>query len=193
MAAIDARLKYLREAAHLLCFTAPTATATFGLARGKLLEDQDLDLAAPPKEWDAFRREVCGACGNLMLPGRSCEVRNEPRPTTGAAGSKRPKQATRRERDVVYACLRCHRKTLLAIPLRAPKHMRKSAPKVKAEPAAVAPKDSSLADKNKVIKTSNASSKQRAKARKGGLSAMLAQSKSQSSASKGLDLMDFMS
>ncbi|KAF3049820.1 hypothetical protein E8E11_004918 [Didymella keratinophila] len=44
---------------------------------------------------------------------------------------------------------------------------------------------------NKVVKSVNASSKERKKARKGGLAAMLEKSKSQNSTSGGLDLMDF--
>jgi hypothetical protein len=46
-------------------------------------------------------------------------------------------------------------------------------------------------DDSKVSKSVNASSKQRKKARKGGLQAMLEKSKAQNSSQGGLDLMDF--
>lgn len=46
-------------------------------------------------------------------------------------------------------------------------------------------------ESSKVLKSVNASSKERKKARKGGLAAMLEKSKTQSSNQGGFDLMDF--
>jgi RNase P subunit RPR2 len=187
MTSNDARLKFLKEAAQLLYVTSPSSSATLGAARNKLIEERDLDIEASRKEWNALRREVCGACGNLMLPGWSCEVTRELRPMPKKKDSTKK---SRREKDVVYSCLRCHRRTVQPLPTAPVRRLRKETRSIKAqktEPTAAAP---STAHENKEVKSANASSKQRAKARKGGLQAMLAKSKTHS---KGLDLMDFMS
>jgi RNase P subunit RPR2 len=193
MANNDSRLRFLKEAAHLLAFRAPATSATLGAAREKLLESQDLDLTATSKEWDALRREVCGACGNLMLPGWSCDVRCVSRARKTVKGPKEDvSKKERKEKDLVYSCLRCDRKTVQPLPSKPAKHTRKPARISNSDKASTATVDPSQGDKNKVIKSTNASSKQRAKARKGGLAALLSQSKTQT-AKKGLDLMDFMS
>ncbi|KAF2002874.1 hypothetical protein P154DRAFT_487823 [Amniculicola lignicola CBS 123094] len=69
-----------------------------------------------------------------------------------------------------------------------PKHIKKGTnPKMHLTPAA----ETSESRDGKVTKSANATSKQRAKARKGGLQALLTQNKSQTEG-LGLDLMDFM-
>lgn len=183
----DRRLKFLKEAAQLLYVTSPSSSAALGAARNKLIEERDIDIEASTKEWNALRRELCGACGNLMLPGWSCEITRELRPLPKKNDST---MKSRREKDMVYSCLRCHRKTVQPLPAAPVRKLRKETHSMKVQkteqPAAV----SGTPDKNKGVKSANASSKQRAKSRKGGLQAMLAKSKTQS---KGLDLMDFMS
>ncbi|KAF2637053.1 hypothetical protein P280DRAFT_408107 [Massarina eburnea CBS 473.64] len=73
------------------------------------------------------------------------------------------------------------------LPPRPAKHM---ATKTKAK--TLEPVQPATEQESKITKSASANSKQRKKARKGGLQAMLEKSKA-SSASGGLDLMDFMS
>jgi RNase P subunit RPR2 len=187
MAANDPRLNFLREAAQLLALTSPTSSATLGAARNKLLEERDADIGATTKEWNALRREFCGACGNLMLAGRTCEVTRRPRSRTPMRNTKENAKKPRQEKDLVYLCLRCHRETVQPLPLAPPRRSGTEARKGTKMITVDAP---DKAHKTREVKSSNASSKQRAKARKGGLQAMLSKSKTQTS--RDLDLMDFM-
>ncbi|KAF2189761.1 hypothetical protein K469DRAFT_683155 [Zopfia rhizophila CBS 207.26] len=194
---IELRLRFLKESAHLLVISSPTTSAILGAERDKLLQTQEADLQASKKEWDTHRRELCGACGNLMLPGWSCEVTKESHTSKPKKREKTEKNEAGPEKSMVYSCRRCHRKTVQPLQSRPPKHMRKASALPKSTDPVSAIKDSSFQDdKTKVTKAANASSKQRAKARKGGLQAMLAKSKTQSSGGQpeglGLDLMDFM-
>lgn len=193
MEATEARLKFLNEAAHLLAIPSPAISATFGAARGRMLETNDIDLDMPQKEWDAIRREFCGACGNLMVHGWSCEViRNlESKRMVKDKKEDTLKQSKSKSKDMIFSCLRCNRSTVQMLPKRASRHSRRAFRTHKAQAAASAD-DMVREDKSSVLKSANAGSKKRAKARKGGLQAMLAQSKTQISEQKGLDLMDFM-
>jgi RNase P subunit RPR2 len=189
----QARVDFLREAAHLLTIQSPTTSAAIGAAHDKLLREQELDLEAPTKEWNALRREVCGACGSLLVPGWSCKVRHQTR--SGSIGKKEkmgvPKQSVRPEKDVVYCCLRCNRRTVQALSPQPSKHTR---PKTRGVDLRSPLDASALREKDTeaVSKSANATSKQRKKTRKGGLQALLDKNKTQTPKSLGLDLMDFM-
>ncbi|KAF2198596.1 hypothetical protein GQ43DRAFT_150315 [Delitschia confertaspora ATCC 74209] len=204
MAHIDtfqSRIRFLKESAYLLSTASPTASAVLGAHHDRLLETDELDLQAPKKDWDAHRREFCGACGNLMVPGWSCKVTHEICRTetklkkTKAAG--RTKQAPKPEKMVVYHCLRCERRTIQTLSTRPSKHVKTSYGPLKMLPDPIVINKESKVEETKVVKSANASSKQRAKARKqSGLQAMLAKSKTQTSSGPqkgfGLDLMDFL-
>lgn len=187
------RFKYLQEAARILAISSPAVSAELGATRIRLLEERNADLEATPKERDALRRELCCACGNLMLPGWSCGVAQERRPADPTKKKKGDaiEKKSRCESDLVYTCLRCHRKTTKNLPL-PPARRTQIAGRVSKIHRPAPTDDAGKTETNKGVKTANASSKQRAKARKGGLQAMLAKSKTQGSASQGLDLMDFM-
>lgn len=193
---VQSRLDFLKEAAHLLAIPSPTTSAALGAARDKLLEQQDADLEAPKKKWHALRREVCGACGNLMVPGWSCEVTHQTR--SGKLSKKKtkdtPKPSSRPEKDVVYTCSRCHRRTVQTLPPRPSRHATQSTRGIDPRNIvdASTPRENGIEATSAVIKSANASSKQRKKTRKGGLQALLDKSKTQTSGSLGLDLMDFM-
>lgn len=191
----EPRLKFLKESAHLLALTSPVTSAQLGSEHDRLLLSEELDLHASKKDWDAHRREMCGACGNLMIPGWSCNVFHESSRLIQKKTKAGTKQLPKAEKSIVYQCLRCHRKTVQTLPTRPPKHVKLSGEKVKIQaPSVVVVKESKAKDSN-VAKSVNASSKQRAKARKqSGLQAMLAKSKTQSSSGSGfgLDLMDLM-
>lgn len=186
---IELRTKFLQEAAHALAVSSPAASTFLGTARSNLIEDADLELTS--REHDAFRREFCGACGNLMIPGWSCKVSTCSQPEKQDTKPKsRIKESTHLRKSTVYNCLRCHRTTTQKVQPRPSKPLRKSKGRTEPEPM-LDNKKPSKEDDAKVLKSINASSKQRQKARKGGLQAMLAKNKSQASNQGGFDLMDF--
>jgi hypothetical protein len=192
---LEPRLKFLKESAHLLAFTSPATSAVLGSEHDRLLQSEELDLQASKKDWDAHRRQMCGACGNLMIPGWSCYVFHESLRPTQRKKNAGTKDLPKAEKSIVYQCLRCHRKTVQTMPTRPPRHVKLSSEPSKTEaPSVVVVKESRRKDGH-VAKSVNASSKQRAKARKqSGLQAMLAKSKTQSSGGSGfgLDLTDLM-
>jgi hypothetical protein len=188
--AVELRAKFLQDAAHLLAASSPSAAAFLGAARDRLVDDAALDLA--PKERDALRRECCGACGNLMVPGWSCRVSHRVQAANGGASKDVAKHAARPDKLLVYTCLRCRRETVQTLQLKSPRHVAKKRKVVSShQPALPVKKAVEEDDDSKVAKSANASSKQRKKARKGGLQAMLEKSKAQSASQGGLDLMDF--
>ncbi|KAJ4323773.1 hypothetical protein N0V94_001692 [Neodidymelliopsis sp. IMI 364377] len=159
-----------------------------GAAQDRLIEDAELELQ--PKEVDALRRGLCGACGNPMIAGWSCKVAHQIQSKRVRKEKKPGKESTQPVKTVVYTCLRCERETVQLLQSRPAKHVKKSTSQKITKVAPEIPKPTEE-DDSKVSKSVNASSKQRKKARKGGLQAMLEKSKSQSSNQGGFDLMDF--
>lgn len=208
---LSARLKYLHKAAHVLAMASPETSSFLESQYSHLLAENE--LAAP----ESRRREVCGACGTILIPGLSCSVTQE----MGQPGRprKRSSKVEKREtsnrgkdssscRTKIYSCLRCSSKTQLQIPtskarMNTPKSGKAlvgdtSIPVVAASAQTAAAKSSGATSvapsPTPAPVVGNANSKKRAKARKGGLQAMLANSKKDTSSSKGfgLDLMDLM-
>ncbi|KAH3952528.1 hypothetical protein HBI56_144240 [Parastagonospora nodorum] len=184
---VASRAAYLHEAAHMLAVSSPAASAFLGLARNRLIDDTELEV--PAKEWDALRRETCGACGSMFVPGWSCKISSVPK--SHQKGTKRKSKATDLDAstNMVYQCLKCHRTTKQALQPQLRRHMKRSKSNVAKQLPIIS--KSSNEEAPKVPKTANASSKQRQKSRKGGLQAMLEKNKTQNS-KPGLDLMDFM-
>ncbi|KAJ8106188.1 hypothetical protein OPT61_g9705 [Boeremia exigua] len=181
---VERRSNFLREAAHLLAVSSPTASAFLGAAQDRLIEDAEIDLQ--PKEVDALRRAFCGACGNPMIAGWSCKVAHQ---TEKRARNEKKLKSTQPAKHLVYTCLRCERQTVQSLQTRPPRHVRKSTARKAAQPLPESkPKEQTDA---KAVKSVNASSKERKKARKGGLAAMLEKSKAQNANQGGFDLMDF--
>jgi RNase P subunit RPR2 len=183
---VERRSNFLREAAHLLAVSSPTTSASLGAAQDRLIEDAELDLQH--KEIDALRRGFCGACGNPMIAGWSCNVTHQS-DTKRVRKGKPSKDSRQPTKHIIYTCLRCERQTVQALQARPPKHVRKSTNRKASQP--VPESRQQPQEVSKVAKSVNASSKERKKARKGGLAAMLEKSKSQSSNQGGFDLMDF--
>lgn len=184
------RLKFLQEAAYLLAVPSPSAAAFLGSASDRLAVEADLDIA--PKEHGVHRREICGACGNVMVPGWSCKVSNRVQRSTIGKKEKDNKPALPNilEKSTAYTCSRCQRETVHTLQPKPRRQVRKP----KASMNLMLPTPVNHAKKEvgePTVKTTNANSKQRQKARKGGLQAMLDKNKSQSSGLGGLDLMDF--
>lgn len=200
---INPRLAYLHKAIQHLAVASPTIAATLGTQRDMLLQSQDTDLSISQKEWRMYRQATCGACGNCFMPGWSSTSSLSGNSTNGISNKTRVKPETKITKEIAHSCLRCGRNTIIPLEHRPPRHMRKKVTRridssstnlQRISPSTIP----SIAIKETMgaapPKTASASSKQRAKARKGGLQAMLAQSKAQSSAKPGLglDLMDFM-
>ncbi|KAF1365010.1 hypothetical protein EJ07DRAFT_172012 [Lizonia empirigonia] len=183
---VERRSSFLQEAAHLLAVSSPTTSAFLGAAQDRLFEDAEIELSQ--KELDALRRGFCGACGNPMIPGWSCKVAHQTGKKT-VREEKLSKDATQLAKHILYMCLRCERQTVQSIQARRAKHVRKSTTQKVPQPLPVLKEQTKEAAK--VVKSVNASSKERKKARKGGLAAMLEKSKSQSSTQGGFDWMDF--
>jgi RNase P subunit RPR2 len=182
---IQLRARFLQEGAHMLAVSSPTAAAFLGSARNRFIEDTN--LALPSKE-DAFRRSVCGACGNVMIPGWSCRVSNRTQTTApGKRDKSITKEPTKLEKSTTYTCLRCHRETHNTLQPKPRRQTMKSKTLLDITPTSNIEKPMKEAEP----KTVNASSKQRQKARKGGLQAMLEQKKKQTSDLGGFGLMDF--
>ncbi|KAJ4983718.1 RNAse P Rpr2/Rpp21/SNM1 subunit domain-containing protein [Stagonosporopsis vannaccii] len=184
---VERRSSFLREAAHLLAISSPTTSAFLGAAQDRLVADAEQELQ--PKEVDALRRAFCGACGNTMIAGWSCKVAHQTGDKLARKEKKSSKEATRPAKQVVYTCLRCERQTVQSVQARPSKHVTKSTTRKASQPLLESKHQTQEA--NKVVKSVNASSKERKKARKGGLAAMLEKSKSQNSNQGGFDLMDF--
>ncbi|KAG9186556.1 hypothetical protein G6011_09664 [Alternaria panax] len=180
---IQLRAKFLQEAAYLLAIQSPTTASFLGNARNKLIEDAEVDI--PSKELDAFRRSVCGACGNVMIPGWSCNVSNKGKDRS--IGQK----ISEAEKSIRYTCLRCQRETLQTLQRRRRNQNKKRSQSQLETIATSEATTMTNKEENVTLKTMNASSKQRQRARKGGLQAMLDKKKTQDSGSGGLDFMDF--
>jgi RNase P subunit RPR2 len=184
--ALELRLKFLKEAARTLAISAPAISANMGGAYDSLLAAEERDVNMSRKEWDALRRDLCGSCGSLVVPGWSCTVSHRSHPAKKNKTSSEPK-------ELVYSCLRCDRRTVQALQSRPAKHIRTGARTKTDEPLQMAPSNALATEDSKVTKSVNATSKQRKKARKGGLQAMLDKNKTDASGKNGqLDLMDFL-
>ncbi|KAF2447838.1 hypothetical protein P171DRAFT_441738 [Karstenula rhodostoma CBS 690.94] len=191
--ASEARLKFLRQAAYQLTTSAPTVSAALSSSFIQYVIGAEDDMQHAKKEWDTLRREACGACGSILLPGWSASVSHPSGRTT--AQKRRSKPATLPSKTIVSTCSRCDRKSVQALQSRTPKHVSSKFTRTKVETAKPLDADKVIGqDQDKINKLANATSKQRQKSRKGGLQALLEKNKSQSSGlgGLGLDLMDFM-
>ncbi|CAI6239790.1 unnamed protein product [Periconia digitata] len=190
---LESRLQFLSQAANLLAVSAPAVSANLGAAHQVLLAANDKDIEMQSKEWGLLRRNVCGGCGNVMIPGLSCSVSRHVEVGKKKRSKSAPPTKEEPKKQVIYTCSRCERKTAQSVPSRPPKHMGVQ-PKATQSQASQQPASAStsMEQESKIVKSSNATSKQRKKARKGGLQAMLNKSKASTSTSGGLDLMDFM-
>lgn len=208
---VSARLKYLHESARVMALISPETSSFLESQYSHLLAENDL---SPP---DSRKREVCGACGTIFIPGISCTITQEqtrpiaPKTKGNKVQKPGPSEPGKCFQVKIYSCLRCSSKTRLQIPsskarmgtrkpvknpvVEATAVTAQLAQTPAAEPgAAKSAAAPATTPANPAPAATNASSKKRAKARKGGLQAMLANSKKETKSSKGfgLDLMDLM-
>lgn len=210
--AMNAKLNHLHESALLLAVTSPATSAFLGSQYLKVADHTDLESRSS----DSRNQGFCSACGNILIPGWSCQIIQQV-----AGHSKVRKSAEKRagttasaansiSKTTVYQCLRCNSKIRQSVQKSAKP---RSAPTKSAQVQMVLTPSSDLGTSSgtsapatpqpqatgpPVSAAVNASSKKRARARKqGGLQAMLAKSKTETATSSagagfGLDLMDFM-
>ncbi|CAI4212561.1 unnamed protein product [Parascedosporium putredinis] len=186
---LQARLSYLTDAAHLLAASAPETSSYLMDKRNSLTAKHGIAIS------DVEKQHACAACGNILIPGSSALAEAEP-PTLGPIGyvKRSGKSAGQPKVERVgitktVSCDRCARTTVVQLPP-APvvghvkRHQRAKAAK---------PLDKVSAAEVPVAKTTsvNAVSKKRAKNRKAGLQALLADSKA-AKPSSGLSLASFM-
>ncbi|KAJ4296580.1 hypothetical protein N0V90_006627 [Kalmusia sp. IMI 367209] len=189
----EARLNFLRQAAYQLATSAPAVSATISSAYTYSAIETENDLQRARKKWDTLRREICGACGSILLVGWSSSMAHQSH--TASAKKGRAEMPKTSKKQIVHTCLRCDRKSVQFLQSRAPKHVNSKVQHDIAEAADLGlPDRQAKEDQNKIMKSANATSKQRRKSRKGGLQAMLEKNKTQISGQGGLglDLMDFM-
>ncbi|KAK7536176.1 uncharacterized protein J3D65DRAFT_406832 [Phyllosticta citribraziliensis] len=195
----SARLRFLDDSARLLSFGAPETSSFLEAQHDRLLVENG--MAVP----ELRRREVCGACGTILIPGHSCRILQERKQPAavqdnGANGRISKQKGTRKAvkggdgKEKVYVCSKCHSET--RIPLPTPK-ARMNKMKKGTHDAAAETSESGVEPvaERPVSSVANVGSKKRAKARKGGLQAMLASSRKENKPASqgfGLDLMDLM-
>lgn len=195
--ALQARLNYLTDAAHLLAAAVPDASA-FLMTRRQALTSRH-DIPVPNVE----KQHVCAACGNIMVLGCNSSLtiasdralrsrRQRPRLSTASkhrrdGDEKKASGITERTGAAkTVTCDRCRRSTTVQLPpppkIARARKAKNDVTKRGATEVAEAPKPSA-----------NAVSKKRAKNRKAGLQALLAESKASASKSgSGLTLANFM-
>ena len=192
--ALQARLNYLTDAGHLLACAAPDASAFLMSRRQALTSQHDMPIS------DIEKQHVCAACGTILIPGcnsvlkiasdTALRQRRQRRPSAGPKHRGEKQKAdgvpVRTGAAKTISCDRCGRATALQLPPPPIVGRQKKAKTDAARRGAVekpeAPKPSA-----------NAGSKKRAKNRKAGLQALLAENKASASKSgSGLTLANFM-
>lgn len=192
--ALQARLNYLTDAAHLLAPAVPDASAFLMTRRQTLTARQDVPIS------DVEKQHVCTACGTILILGCNSALKIESdralrQRRQGRLSAGLTRQGERQETGRLtmrtgatktVSCGRCGRETTVQLP---------PPPSVgRQKKARAGPKGGAATRTPDVPKPSaNAGSKKRAKNRKAGLQALLAESTTSASKSgSGLTLANFM-
>ena len=187
----NAKVKFLSHAAQHYADKSASTSA-------HLILERDTHNREAAKQKQSDRRQSCQACGTILLPGVTSEVRTESSQHLGGnlRKSKAPKKANllgagTARKYIKTTCLACHRYEKAPLePLKPTKRQLLAQPVTGLD-------ESILPSSRRLEKPSNAnqSSKQRAKSRKqGGLQTLLHKSRQGSSTQSGtsLGLMDLM-
>lgn len=182
---LSARLRFLHDSAHLLATAAPATSRHLMSKCNSILFDSGLDQS------DAQKRQACGCCGNIMILGHEATLRVQVQPHRMKSG-KAQKHAASSQKELVYTCNVCDRATRFKMPTPAVKRRSMVGPSSKTKISV--PSQPAISQSPPVVTSTNASSKKRAKARKGGLGALLASKKAAEAQQSGfgMDLLDFM-
>ncbi|MCJ1275863.1 hypothetical protein MMC21_003667 [Puttea exsequens] len=192
IADIDSRLRFLDAAAHLYSCTSPELSAHLMLQRNSAATNR------PEEARKSDDGDSCKGCGIVLVPGRTSRKSIIHRGLSSKASTTRKvkgrilKSIQPNDKYVRTSCLRCHRfedaflnSTKALRPGKPASKDRVSVPNERSGPDAA----NLLHEDPLKPATANASSKQRAKARKqGGLQAMLEKSKASAGSPSGLGL-----
>ncbi|QPG97875.1 hypothetical protein C2857_006964 [Epichloe festucae Fl1] len=175
---LAADLDFLTDAAHLLRQTAPETSAHLMRQRADLMYHNGL------AQHELHRQHVCDACGHIMIPGQKTTLKLDGRRSMDKAASTGPVKS--------ITCGHCKRATRISLPAPEAVSRRKTpqAPAINKKTNMPVMPVSGLHDQKPASNASNASSKKRAKNRRGGLQALL--SGQQQKSSKSLSLADFV-
>ena len=206
MASINSsmRLKFLKESADSLKLQSPSTSAYLMSLHNQAIQD-GLNSLTPSQH-----QHCCSACGSIRISGQTIKNKEDSLETQApSVPSIKPRRSAKE--GTVYKCLRCHRRTVAALPRPLKRqHLQQgySTTSIKksssAQPGSqskdeVVSKTQRASPSNPEAGTTsgNTSSKKRAKARKQqGLQALLAAGKQvsqpQTSSSASLDLFDFL-
>lgn len=193
------RLRYLNKSAHILNNASPAVSAQLMSQFYKVAFDNEIDIS------DAQKREACGGCGSLLIPGWTGSVSMAGKDSSKKRQYQAPKttpspvveEKSQPDNEMIYACSTCGRETRQVVARR---------PKTQVQPSQsrIVNSDGQLLDLPKGAlgdvsksKATNTSSRRRAKARKqGGLRALLSKKQAQTNSNQskdfGLDLMDIL-
>lgn len=188
-----ARAKFQETAAYTYAVRSPATSAYLMLHR-----NFETTLSVKPSRDDSSIPS-CRACGTIFLPGWTSKtsISNQSSVRKGPPSSKKEAGKARQGKRKVLKveCLKCHR--YVQTSLDSLKLVRK--PAVVEHPASATRMTTTdvtrvMTKSEKQKPTVGNGGRQRAKARRGGLQAMLEKSKQTSTSSfgSGLDLMDFM-
>jgi cullin-associated NEDD8-dissociated protein 1 len=195
-AASAAKLRFLNASAHHYATIAPATSAYLMLRRNFEVADSGISLR------EDERGRSCKGCESILVPGRTSRTSIVSEGgTRSKAHSKKHHARTEIEKRSKFLrtdCLVCHRFEKKPLERSTISRSQKGS-ESKAQPTSLALAKAGASDpaspRSLRPATTNASSKQRAKARKtGGLQAMLEKSKASSTPSSdfGLDLLDLM-
>lgn len=185
----SARLRYLNDSAYLLAATAPETSRYLMSKCNAQILDNGMEQS------DSQRRQACGACGTIMILGWRVSIHVDGHITgrkTGKVQKESQKPKPKSQKDMVYSCTSCGRETRFTIPT--PPSVKRKKTSVYQNTAKAAVPSPSLPENAAVTASANLSRKKRAKAKKGGLGALLANKKASDAQQSGfgLDLMDFL-
>ncbi|KAK1474268.1 RNAse P Rpr2/Rpp21/SNM1 subunit domain-containing protein [Colletotrichum cuscutae] len=186
---LPAHLSYLNDAAHLLRASAPETSAYLMSHHNELMFINDVE------QNDVQRQHICGACGNIMVPGKGTTLKLETekalkrkrRSVTTQASKTKLEPQQRSGTRKFFSCGKCSRVTKISFPAPPPAVRRRA----KTEHRSAAKTQQATVAEAAKPATSNSSSKKRAKNRKAGLQALLSQAKTSSSGARNLSLADF--
>lgn len=188
---LPSTLNFLTDAGHLLATSAPETSAYLMNRRNRLLFDNELPQS------DVQKQHVCGCCGQIMIASdgttlkvesakairkkktargpKSARTNGEKTGGAGGAGASGGQQPRRTSGpSKVITCGRCASFTTIKFPPPAPISRRAKTRKTIQQPEASAAASRVGQDSEQQRKPSaNASSKKRAKTRKGGLQSTL--------------------
>jgi len=181
---LSARLRFLNDSAHLLAATAPSTSRHLRSKCNTLISEHELVLSNTQKG------SACGACGTIAIMGWEGTMHTE-LPPSRRKNARLNGQAAKQTKILVYQCKTCGSKTRSPLGTPPSAIRRKS---TTSDSRSLAPSHSlNKATSSSSVPEVKSNSKKRAKARKGGLEALLAAKKAGPEAPGfGLDLMDFM-